>query len=216
MSAQSVSSLSCDDVVATLGAYALGVVDPDEAIEVEDHLAVCANCRAALAREQETVGALALAVEPVLPSAEARSRLLAAAAEGPVTEHREPIALDAVREASASSWRQKLLPAAAVAAVLLLIAVGGLGVRLNRALDERDDAQSTSRLLSTYVSAGGRVVTMSAQDSTIYKYYKGQGSLLIAPGMEPMVVVAGCPKSGDWLTYWVWFARDGQRTRAGK
>jgi len=34
--------------------------------------------------------------------------------------------------------------------------------------------------------------------------------------MEPMVVVAGCPKSGDWLTYWVWFARDGQRTRAGK
>jgi hypothetical protein len=216
MSAKSVTSISCDDVLASLGAYALGIVDPDEAADIEEHLTTCASCRAALAREQETVGALALAVEPAPPSAEARNRLLAAVAEIPATELAEPTALDTVRAGRASSWRQKLLPLAAAAAVLLLIAVGALGVRLNRAIDQRDNARSTSQLISTYVSSGGRVVTMTAQDSSISKYYKGQGSLLIAPGMEPMVVVAGCPESGDWLTYWVWFAREGQRTRAGK
>jgi len=40
--------------------------------------------------------------------------------------------------------------------------------------------------------------------------------LLTAPGKDPVVVVAGCPESGDKLTYWVWFEQDGERTRAGK
>ena len=40
--------------------------------------------------------------------------------------------------------------------------------------------------------------------------------MLTAPGKDPVVVVAGCPESGDKLTYWVWFEQDGERTRAGK
>jgi hypothetical protein len=198
-----------------LGAYALRVVDRDEADAIDEHLAGCAGCRDALAREMDTVGALALAVEPVAPSQAARDRLMAAIAEP--TTNEEPVSLDEERTArSVDRNRRPLWPLAAAAAMLLFFTAAALGVRLDRAIDDRDEARSTTELLSTYVSAGGQVVTMTAQDSSIYKYYKGQGSLLTAPGMEPMVVVAGCPESGDWLTYWVWFARDGERTRAGK
>jgi hypothetical protein len=215
MSAQSVSSvLGCDDVRASLSAFALGILDPDESAAIEEHLSSCANCRDALAHELETVGALALAIRPATPSAEARGALLAAIETVAAPSLPAPISLESARKASrVRSW---LLPAVSIAAALLLIGVGVLGVLLNRTLDDRDDARSVAQLLSTYVSSGGEVVTMQAQDSSIYTYYKGQGSLLTAPGKDPVVVVAGCPESGDKLTYWVWFEQDGERTRAGK
>jgi hypothetical protein len=217
MSANIVPSLSCDEVRDSLDAYALGAVDPDELDAIEEHLALCPECRNVLARALQTVEALALAVHPVEPSQGARERLLATASETPAPVSVEPIPIDIARSRRATGRLGRLLlPAMSVAAALLLVGVGVLGVLLNRALEERDDARSTAQMLSTYVSAGGQVVTMQAQPASIYKSYKGQGSLLMAPGMEPVVVVAGCPESGDFLTYWVWFARGNERTPAGK
>jgi hypothetical protein len=217
MSAEIVPSLTCDDVLASLGAHALGVLDGDEADAIDEHLAHCRTCREEYAIELRTVEALALAVPQVQPSADARARLLAAAAASPVSSSPEPISIDTARPGKRTRVLTRwVLPLVSAAAVLLLIGVGTLGVLLNRTVDQRDDARSAAQILSTYVSSGGQVVTFEAQDASIYQKYKGQGSLLTAPGKEPVVVVAGCPKSGDYLTYWVWFSRDGKRTPAGK
>lgn len=208
--------LNCEEVEASLGAYALGALDPDEIVAVEEHVAFCPACRQQLVSDLHTVEALALAVEPVEPSPGVRDRLLSAAAT-PVLNFAEPISIDEAREAKRRSGIARwILPAVSVAAVLLLVGIGVLGVLLQRAIDERNESQSVAQLLSTYVSSGGQVVTLQAQPVSIYENYQGQGSLLTAPGKEPVVVVAECPKSGDKLTYWVWFSREGERTAAGK
>lgn len=217
MSAEVLPTLSCDDVRPSLSAYALGAVDADEVDGIEAHLAACAACRDALDRELRTVEALALVVPPVEPSLAARERLLATARETRGPAANEPISIADARSARAHGRLRRLaFPAVSAAAAALLIAVGVLGVLLNRAVDQRDDAQSVAQMLTTYVSAGGTVVPMKAQPATIYSTSTAQGSLVMAPGMKPMVVVAGCPKSGDYFTYWVWFARGDERTPAGK
>jgi hypothetical protein len=217
MTAATGLGLSCEEVEASLGAYALGVLDADEVVAVEEHVATCPSCRQRLMTELQTVEALALAVAPVEPSPSVRDRLLKAAATTPTLALREPISIDDEREARRSKRLSRwALPAVSVAAVLLLIGVGVLGVLLQRATDERDESRSVAQLLSTYISSGGQVVTLNAQPVSIYENYQGQGSLLTAPGKEPVVVVAECPESGDKLTYRVWFSREGERTPAGK
>jgi hypothetical protein len=203
--------LTCEEVEDSLSAYALGALDPDEVDAVDAHLAGCDSCRNQLARELETVGALASMVEPVVPSPEARRRLLEDATALPPART-EPVSISEARSSRKLHW---LLAATSVAAAILLIGVGVLGVLLSRAVDDRDESQNVAQLLSTYISSGGQVVTMEALPASIYENYEGQGSLLLAPGMEPAVVVAECPESGEHLTYRVWFSRNGDRTGVG-
>lgn len=212
MNAQVGTGLTCDEVEDSLSAYALGALDADEVDVVDAHLVECASCRAAFARELETVGALAAIVPPFEPSPEVRRRLLAEVSNERTASLPVPITIAAER----SRRMRWLLATTSVAAALLLIGVGVLGVLLQRALDDREESQNVAQLLSTYISSGGQVVTLEAQDASIYENYEGQGSLLLAPGMEPAVVVAECPESGEHLTYWVWFSRNGERTPAGK
>lgn len=207
-------ALTCDEISDALAAFALGALDRDEIGAVEDHLAHCAGCALELARHRRTVDALAGAVPAVAPSAGGRIRLLNAASFS--RDLPAPTPISAAPRNARRNVPRWVLPAVSIAATLLLVGMGVLGVLLDRALDQRDQAANTAQLLSTYVSAGGQVVTLKAQPVSLYKSYNGRGSLLTAPGKNPMVVVVGCPKSGDYLTYWVWFAHDGQRVPAGK
>ncbi len=117
-----------------LPAYALGVLDPEEAAQVEAHLAVCEICRAELRAYESVVGDLALAVPQVAPPPALKQRILAGVAPTPKPEPgRAPISPQ-------SSWWQRLLAAlrppsntfAAVAAVLLLILLTSNLVLLSR------------------------------------------------------------------------------------
>jgi len=218
MSSTYSSELNCSEVVDSLGAYALDALDSDEREVIDAHLAVCPACSVALAEFTRTADALAFAVVPIQPSPELRARVMTSAGLSGVRESEpEPVSIAAAREAKAKrrapAW---LLPVVSAAAAVLLVAVGVLGVALAKMVDQRDDAATTAQMLSTYVSAGGNVVTLQAQPVSLYSSYDGKGSLLTAPGKDPVVVVAGCPKSGDYLTYWVWFSKDGKRVAAGK
>jgi hypothetical protein len=211
-------TLTCREVVDALGAYALGALDRDEIVAVEEHLTTCPACSLALAEQHRTVDALAGAIRPVEPSPDVRARLMAAARREPTISPvplLAPVPITAAKKPARSIPRW-VLPAVSIAATLLLVGVGVLAVLLTRTIDQRDQAAETARLLSTYVSAGGQVVTLQAQPVSLYQSYNGKGSLLTAPGKDPVVVVAGCPESGDYLTYWVWFARGGERVPAGK
>src|SRR5262245_61176423 len=68
------------DVIAELGdAYALGLLDPAEARQLEEHVEKCPPCRAQLDADIAAAAALALAPPQVEPPARLRDALLAAA-----------------------------------------------------------------------------------------------------------------------------------------
>jgi hypothetical protein len=60
---------SCDEIRTLLGALAVSALDPEEEIEVREHVAGCARCSAELAELSETVGLLAAAKPFGLPDA---------------------------------------------------------------------------------------------------------------------------------------------------
>jgi hypothetical protein len=218
MSSNVLPTLRCSEVLDALGAYALGALDLDELDAVDHHLSDCPSCPVSLAEHARTVDALTFEVQPAEPSAATKERLFASAGLTPsvLLALPEPDSIVDARNTRRRKIPAWVLPVVSVAATLLLVGVGVLAVLLARTLDQRDDATTTAELLSTYVSAGGHVVTLQAQPVSLYASYDGKGSLLTAPGKDPMVVVAGCPKSGDYLTYWVWFAKNGKRVPAGK
>ncbi|MFI5027717.1 MAG: anti-sigma factor domain-containing protein [Solirubrobacterales bacterium] len=106
-----------DDVAA----YLLGALEPDEAAELERHLAGCEECRAELRWLEPAAQILPEAVERHKPPAELRARILATArSEAKRTAPRVK------RRPLFSGWR----PLAALGALaLVLAAVGGYAIR---------------------------------------------------------------------------------------
>lgn len=209
-------ALTCEEVLDSLGAYALGALDDGEVDAIDSHLVDCTSCRAALGEHEAVAASLATMVRGVDPSPAVRERLLAATeTPRPHQIHVVPPALEPPQRpvGAVSRW---LLPAMSVAATLLLVGAGVLGVLLLRTIDQRDAALRSTAMLSTYASAGGEIVTLASQPVSEYEGYPWQGSLLTAPGKTPLVVVAGCPKSTKYFSYWVWFSLEGERTPAGK
>jgi len=99
----------CDQVLDNAEAYAIRVLDDDEALALSRHLESCDACRRAVEQAEETSHALALAVPLSTPDASVKARVMAGA-----------LALDAVRH----PWRRRWQPA--MAAGLALIALGAL------------------------------------------------------------------------------------------
>jgi anti-sigma factor RsiW len=57
-------------------AFALGALEPEEALPVKEHLARCPTCRAEVAGYQAVVGLLCYAIPPQEPPAHLRERIL--------------------------------------------------------------------------------------------------------------------------------------------
>lgn len=68
--------ISHEEEKEMLAAHALGALDLDEAHQLEEHLAGCAECRAELEEWRDTGSALAYTVERAEPSPALRSRIL--------------------------------------------------------------------------------------------------------------------------------------------
>jgi anti-sigma-K factor RskA len=115
-----------------LGAYALGALLPDEAAELEAHLATCAECQAELRRLRFGANAYALVAEERSPAPELRDRLWAAISAGPhVVSEPEPVAAPVAPPISIErAHAARRLPApplwSRIAAVLAVILIAGL------------------------------------------------------------------------------------------
>ena len=132
--------LSHANLQALLGAYALGMVDAEEADVLRAHLTTCAECQAELAELWTAVDALADLVEPREPSPGLRGRIAAAVqADGhgglPVPPRmaappatKPPPPPQAVRAPEPirrpATWWSRATPWAAAAAILLLLTAG--------------------------------------------------------------------------------------------
>src|SRR5919199_1322667 len=76
--------LSCDQCEELLPDYLLRTLEPEALSAVTEHLSTCERCRAQLTASEAVLDQLGHAVLQQEPPAELRSRLLAAALEGPV------------------------------------------------------------------------------------------------------------------------------------
>ena len=93
--------------------------------------------------------------------------------------------------------------AGGVAAALLLASTVALGAALQRIGDDEVAAEDP---LVEMVARGGQVVPLSTQPQPEAISKVGQGSILVAPGMAPAVVVDHWTPSNDALKYIVWMA----------
>ena len=223
----SVSDPNSDHCVAIrddLPAYALGVLEVVEVRQVEAHLVACDACHDDLVRVERVVGTMGLAATPVPPRPDARVALLDVIARAPQVPQSAPLHRAPSDELHRSGtlirfrdrrrlWRIAL---PAVACVALMAAVT-LGFLLNRALDERDEAQQAQRRIAAYLGDGGSLAPLLPEPGAAPDTTGGHGSLAVAPNQPwAMLVVQDLAPSVDGRRYMAWAERDQKRVRLGE
>lgn len=198
----------CSEIADLIEGYAVGALDEDQMLLVASRISDCPNQQEQLRQYEETIGLLGLAAGPIEPPAALWNRLRGSTHPQPVPE---PIALPAWRREQVVLPRW-LAAALAAAAVLLLVSAAGLGMALRDATRDEPMFDST---MATYLTSGGKLVPLASQPAPEYLGWNGRGSLLVAPGMPPMVVVDNCVPSSEGYVYVVWLQRDEQRTPMG-
>jgi anti-sigma factor RsiW len=203
--------LSCDDVDAMLGAYALGVLEPEERRAIAAHLAGCPVCRAALARHRRATTALGLSVAPVVPPPALARRLLAEIGHDtvPTTPPVAPSSLPSTPARTDRRWRRVATGLAAVAA-LLLVGLVVVTVLLRQSQDARDGAVGDRRELAEYLGSGGTITALVPAPGA--SAAEGRGSLIVAPNQPRAALVVSGLATGGGRRYRVWVERGSERT----
>jgi anti-sigma-K factor RskA len=187
-----------EEVGALISAYALGMLEPDQAELAEQHIASSDACRRAFEDALETSAALALCVADSEARPELRDRIVAAAR----AETAQPAPLRPARAARADApgLRARLLglitpsgglalAGIAAAVVLALVAVS----QHNSASNARDRSEALVSLLS---SSDARVVPLTASDGS------SSGRVIVSHGRAALVSSLAAAPSGR--TYQAW------------
>jgi anti-sigma-K factor RskA len=174
-----------------LAAYALGVLDHDEAAVVSRHLADCELCRAELGEFEAVVDSLALAASPASPDPGLKTRLMAQ-----IRKKRKGSVDTISWQDRLRLWLQRPIPAWQVALVgaVLVVAVA----------------------LSLIAGPGelenfGRVALAATENAP-----GATGILIIsADGEYGSLVVQGLPDLDPEHQYQLWLIDNGERTSGG-
>ncbi|MGH3700205.1 MAG: anti-sigma factor domain-containing protein [Pseudonocardiaceae bacterium] len=129
--------------------WALHALEPAEESLVATHMPDCPTCTRTVAETEQVCATLGLSVPEVIPSAELEQRVLAVAIDreaAPVV----PLPLPPPTPARhiTESWRSRTGLLAVAAALVLVAAVGVLGVRVVQLSDERNLAASQVTAIS--------------------------------------------------------------------
>jgi anti-sigma-K factor RskA len=182
-----------------LAEYAFGTLDPQERLQVDEHLSDCDDCREALREYEVVVGLLPLGLPMSEPSPSARSALLARArAERPRrTATRDLLHLPRL-------W----LPVAAIAAALIIAAGFGAWVVFFQGSGS-DPAQMVHELANR---PGVEILPMVGSDAAP----AAVGQLLIEPGQRSGgLIVSGLPTLPNDRVYQFWFVSPDQSRLSG-
>ena len=183
------------DIHALSGAYAVDALDDAERTEFEEHLAVCAECRAEVASFRETAGLVA-ETDAVTPPASLRRSVLARIGQVRPLPPETPGAPDT--DEVGVVRRRRLLPQLlAAAAAVVLLAVGVLAWHPW----EHDRTSVADQVLN-------------ASDAVrISKPLPGGGELTLvrSPSLKRAVLVGrDVPDAGAGRTYQMWLQQPGQ------
>jgi len=187
-------------VTELLPAYALDCLDDEELVQVAEHVAVCAECRAELRAYQAVTDQLALAVPETVPPADLKYRLV---------ERIRPSRAGKVSRPRNLWWQQlvgvmqRSAPAWGLAGLVLIVALALSNVWLWQQLD-RIRAVPETQAMRTIALTG----TQAAPQAT--------GMLVIsADGEHGTLIVDGLPPLDPAQQYQLWLIQDGQRTSGG-
>jgi anti-sigma-K factor RskA len=178
-----------DDMAASVGAYVLGALPPEELEGFRAHLADCAECRRAVEELGVAADALPIGVQQVAPPpalkgrimavVEAEAELLAAAGAG-ADRPPAPAPVPTARRERRRAWWAR--PGFALAAVVLLLAGGAVGI----------------------LAGGEETRTVVAQTAT-----PGSQATLELTGSDGTLVVRDMPPPPEGRIYQVWLKRPG-------
>ena len=165
-----------------LALYAVGALTPQEAGDLELHLADCTSCREELEGLRAAAAQIALAVEPVAPPAQLRRQLMVQ------LEHRAPTPVP-IRKQNVWFW----VPA--IAAVLLLFATASLWMQTRGLLSQnrhlalelsanQQNLKRANSLILGFTAADAQRVTLTASGAKVQPeakavYSPSQGSLIL-------------------------------------
>lgn len=182
-----------EEIGALISAYALGVLEPDQAELAERHIAASDACRRAFDAALETSAALALCVADSEPPRELRDRIVAAA-----RAERAPPA--PVRAPRAPGLRERLGRLFTPSAGLALAGIAAAIVFALIAVAQHDSAASArdrqAALVALLASPDARIVPLSAGDGS------ARGRVVVANGRAALVSALAPAPSGR--TYQAW------------
>lgn len=184
-------------VTEQLAAYALNILEAEEAAQVAAHLATCAHCQAELHAYQEVTGLLTLATPTVALPVNLKNQLMQEIT--PTMPPPSPKAQPQPRpKLNWRTWFQKRplwQPALVLAVIILLIS----NVQLRQQLD------------NVRTPANFGTVTLSSETST-----DATGLIIISgDGEYGTLVVQNLPQLPETQAYQLWLIKDGQRASGG-
>lgn len=140
-----------DEIRDLIPAFALGVLEPDEAAQVQGHLPTCSICRAELAEYQRVNEALALSPVQLEPPGSLKAKALKVS----MPRVAAPMPKQAAVPTTAARSRFPFIPAAAVALALVSLLLLAWGfMEFSRQLAEQRD------LVAVMAYADGPAVTV--------------------------------------------------------
>jgi len=198
------TTLSCEQVDALLGAYALDALTAPEAADVAAHLETCVEHRQAADELRQTVSLLALAVEEREPSPQLRDRVIASirsVSSEPVHDPEPRPAVVPIRRAPRlPRWAPQ--PALVAIAATVLLALGlatAAGYRLGQQNGQQDGQAIAYRFT-------GNLLAPTAQANLVYLRDKHQA----------VVAVKGLPALAPGQVYEMWLVdKSGQPVDQG-
>jgi anti-sigma-K factor RskA len=203
--------MSTCDVLAELGdAYVLGVLDPEEARTLEEHVDKCPPCRAQLDADLAVAAALALVASQVDPPARLRANLIAAARGEEPAVARPP-------------WWRRLFPsptrvaigAASFASLAFVVALSwalSLQAQVTRAPSPVSVASAPIHDLGDGYVARADMKRLLGADAAP----DARGWIYIDPAADSALLVAyRLPPLASDRAYQLWLVRDGQRVSGG-
>jgi anti-sigma-K factor RskA len=186
-----------DHVVDLLPAYALDCLDEEDLVQVSEHLAQCADCRAELHSHQIVAPQLALAMPDVAPPDNLKARLMNR------IEPERPAAVSQPRP----TWRDELThvikrtsPVWGLAGLLIIMALAISNLWLWEQLGSRQTTAQPGTLRTIVITS-----PRPASQAT--------GLIVVsANGAHGTLVVDSLPPLDLGHQYQLWLIRDGEKT----
>jgi len=209
--------MNCERIEKQLEAYALGILEPAEEQQVEQHIESCPECLALLSDYQEVVATLPELSAQQLPETLKESLMRRIESEEAVAPKpaRQPTPIQTPRQQRSPFWTRRW-PVLAGAALLIVFLVWIGRLTLSGGPDTDGElsaiAQQQELVRRIVESDESAQYVLEAQEDDV----AAEGRLYVRPGESTLVLTAhGLPQPPPGESYFVWYGSDEESELAG-
>jgi len=209
----------CIQLDDMLNDFAFGTLDAEATTYFTAHLEHCQDVADQVSDLDSSVDLLGMAVPQVAVTGALWQAIARDTTPGIALVAEQLAVTDAVpTPAKSSNVRLFQTPRwlAAVAAVLLIALTAStltMGYTLRNQSEPSNNMEST---MAQYMTSGGNAIQLSSHEIPGHEEWWGQGALLVAPDMPPVLILNDCEAMNKAKTYVVWLAQGNERTGMGQ